>query len=194
MWLDLDWLLLAWTSKAVDGQSGQVWPRAEHMGLLCCLRMLGNLPTNHRCVQECDIPTFGCPDVMGWLLCLDIKGSGQWGQLWPLSIVTSFASVSMSWYLPPATRWDEDIIIICDICDPLWQKWAGLAWWLTRSAGKRKGVGSIPSFGSPFSSKNVIYGLCLVTLPCTIINETLKWLTSLPILMRKSIWWWQCSG
>ena len=29
---------------------------------------------------------------------------------------------------------------------------------------------------------------CLVTLPCT-INETLKWLTSLPILMRKSLWW-----
>ena len=62
-----------------------------------------------------------------------------------------------------------------------------------RSAGKRKDIGSTPRFGSPFSSKIVIYGHCLVTLPCT-INETLKWCTSLPFLMRKSFWWWQCSG
>ena len=34
-----------------------------------------------------------------------------------------------------------------------------------RSAGKRKGAGSTPRFGSPFSSKMVIYGHCLVTLP-----------------------------
>ena len=47
------------------------------------------------------------------------------------------------------------------------------------SAGKRKDAGSIPRFGSTFSSKIVIYGHCLVSLPCT-INETLKWLTSLP--------------
>ena len=31
-----------------------------------------------------------------------------------------------------------------------------------------------------------------MTLPLT-INETLKWLSSLPILMQKSFWWWQCS-
>ena len=34
---------------------------------------------------------------------------------------------------------------------------------------------------------------CLVTLPCA-MNFTLKRLTSLPILTRKSFWWWQCSG
>ena len=34
----------------------------------------------------------------------------------------------------------------------------------------------------------VIYGPCLVTLPGT-INEAIKWLASLPILMRKSFWW-----
>ena len=46
------------------------------------------------------------------------------------------------------------------------------------SAGKRKDAVSTPRFGSPFSSpKNVIYGHCIVTLPCT-SNETLKWLTS----------------
>ena len=25
------------------------------------------------------------------------------------------------------------------------------------------------------------------------VNETLQWLSSLPILMQKSFWWWQCS-
>ena len=34
---------------------------------------------------------------------------------------------------------------------------AGLAWWLRRSAGKRKDSGSTPLYGSPFSSKIVIY-------------------------------------
>ena len=47
-----------------------------------------------------------------------------------------------------------------------------------RSAAKRKDAGSTPRFGSPFSSKMVIYGHCLVTLPFT-MNETLNWLTSL---------------
>ena len=32
-----------------------------------------------------------------------------------------------------------------------------------RSAGKREDAGSTPRFGSPFSSKIVIYGHCLVT-------------------------------
>ena len=43
-------------------------------------------------------------------------------------------------------------------------------------------------FGSPFSSKVVVCGHCLVTLSLT-VNETLKWLSSLPILMQKSFWW-----
>ena len=65
---------------------------------------------------------------------------------------------------------------------------AGLAWWQgARLVSGRKQVG-LPGFGSLFSSKIVIYGHCLVTLPCT-INETVKWLTLLPILMRNSFWW-----
>ena len=48
-------------------------------------------------------------------------------------------------------------------------------------------------FGSPFSSKVVVCGYFLVTLSLT-INETLKWLSSLPTLMQKSFWWWQCSN
>ena len=47
-------------------------------------------------------------------------------------------------------------------------------------------------FGFPFSSKVVVCGHCLVSLPLT-INETLKWLSSLPILMQESFRWWQCS-
>ena len=43
-------------------------------------------------------------------------------------------------------------------------------------------------FGSPFSSKIVVCGHCLVILSLT-INETLKWLSSLPILMQESFWW-----
>ena len=55
-------------------------------------------------------------------------------------------------------------------------------------AGKRKDAGSTPRrFGSPVSSKIVIYGHCLVTLPCCIINETLKCLTSLAHLNTEII-------
>ena len=45
-------------------------------------------------------------------------------------------------------------------------------------------------FGSPSSLKRiqVVCGHCLVTLPLT-INETLKWLSSLPILTQESFWW-----
>ena len=44
---------------------------------------------------------------------------------------------------------------------------------------------------SPLSSNVVVWGHCFVTLSFT-INETLKWLSSLPTLMQKSSWWWQC--
>ena len=47
-------------------------------------------------------------------------------------------------------------------------------------------------FSSPFSSKVVVCGHCLVTLSLT-INEMFKWLSSLPILMQESFWWWQHS-
>ena len=44
--------------------------------------------------------------------------------------------------------------------------------------------------GSPFSSKRLwfVCGHCLVTLSLT-ITATLKWLSSLPILMQESFWW-----
>ena len=47
-------------------------------------------------------------------------------------------------------------------------------------------------FSSPFSSKVVVCGHCLVTLSLTIMKH-LKWLSSLPILMQESFWWGQCS-
>ena len=33
----------------------------------------------------------------------------------------------------------------------------------------------------------------LVTLSLT-VSENLKWLSSLPVSMHESLWWWQCSG
>ena len=60
-------------------------------------------------------------------------------------------------------------------------------------AGKRKDLGSIP-LRLPFLFKKVVVcGHCLVTLSITSATETLKWLSSLPILMQESFWWWQCS-
>ena len=52
-----------------------------------------------------------------------------------------------------------------------------------RLAGKQKDLGST-LFGSPFSSKIVVYGHCLVTLP-TQFNETSKWLAQLPTVMQR---------
>ena len=57
-----------------------------------------------------------------------------------------------------------------------------------RYAGKQKDLGSIPlRHSSPFK-KVVVCGHGLVTLSLT-INETLEWLSSLPILMQQSFWW-----
>ena len=66
----------------------------------------------------------------------------------------------------------------------------GLA--VRRSAGKQKGYGSIPLRLSLLFKKVVVCGHCLVTLSFT-INETSIWLSSLPILMQESFWWWRCS-
>ena len=55
-------------------------------------------------------------------------------------------------------------------------------------AGKQNGLGSIPLWLSLLFTKVIVCGQCLVTLSLT-INETLKWLSSLPTLMQKSFWW-----
>ena len=56
-----------------------------------------------------------------------------------------------------------------------------------RWAGKQRDLGS-----NPLRWLSFLCGHCLVTLSLT-INETLKWLPSLPILMQESFWWCQCS-
>ena len=60
-------------------------------------------------------------------------------------------------------------------------------------AGKQKDFGSIPLRLSFLFKRVVVYGHCLLTLSLT-IKETLKWLSSLPVLMQESFWWWQCSN
>ena len=57
----------------------------------------------------------------------------------------------------------------------------------SQPAGKLKGLGSIPLRLSFLFKKVVVCGHCLVTLSLT-INETLNWLSSLPILMHESFW------
>ncbi len=60
-----------------------------------------------------------------------------------------------------------------------------------RQAGKQNGLGSIPLRLSFLFKTVVVCGHCLVILSLR-INETLKWLSLLPILMQESLWWWQC--
>ena len=61
-----------------------------------------------------------------------------------------------------------------------------------RSAGKQMDPGLTPASAHLSLHTFVVNGHFLMTLPCT-INETLKWLTRLAVLMLKSLWWWQCS-
>ena len=82
----------------------------------------------------------------------------------------------------------KPFICLSDISDLLW---TGLAKrWCIRLVSR--GTSVRIRFGSPFSSKVVVCGHCLVTLSLT-INEILKWLSLLPIFMQGSFWWWQCS-
>ena len=76
--------------------------------------------------------------------------------------------------------------LCCGTCDPVWPGGKALGFCWSRGTSVRI------RFGSPFSSKVVVWGHCLVTLSLT-INETSKWLSSLPTLMQESFWWWQCS-
>ena len=48
-------------------------------------------------------------------------------------------------------------------------------------------------FGSPFTSKKLWFVDAVLWLCPSLPTETLKWLSSLPILMQESFWWWQCS-
>ena len=48
-------------------------------------------------------------------------------------------------------------------------------------------------FGSPFSSKRLWFVDTVLWLCPPLPTETLKWLSSLPVLMQKSFRWWQCS-
>ena len=58
--------------------------------------------------------------------------------------------------------------------------------WPSGKAGKQKDLGSnLLRLSFLFKSSGL---WTLVTLPLT-INETLKWLSSLPVLMQESFWW-----
>ena len=67
--------------------------------------------------------------------------------------------------------------------------WFGLT--VRHSINNQRELGSKPLRLS-FSSKVIVCGHCLVILSLT-INKTLKWLSSVPILMQESFWWYKCS-
>ena len=58
--------------------------------------------------------------------------------------------------------------------------------------GKRKDLVRY-RFGSPFSSESLWFVDTVLWHCPSLRTETLKWLSSLPILMQESFWWWQCS-
>ena len=60
-----------------------------------------------------------------------------------------------------------------------------------RYAGKRKDLGSIPLRLSFLFKSCDLWTLSSDFVPHN--YEALKWLSSLPTLMQKSVWWWQCS-
>jgi len=78
-------------------------------------------------------------------------------------------------------------VFYCIGWQTLFVSWFGLE--VRCQAGKQRDLVQI-CFVSP--SEVVVCGPCLVTLSLT-INEALKWLSLLPILMQESLWWWQCS-
>ena len=64
-------------------------------------------------------------------------------------------------------------------CDPVWP------------SGKQRDLGS-----NPLRLSFHFKGCGLWTLSCDFVPhnyERLKWLSSLPTLMQKSFWWWQCN-
>ena len=63
--------------------------------------------------------------------------------------------------------------------------WAYILAWRSRIRLVSRGTSVGNLFGSPFSSKAVVCGHCFVTFSFT-INETLKWLSSLPVLTQES--------
>jgi len=66
-------------------------------------------------------------------------------------------------------------------------RWFGLA--VRHEAGKQKDLGSVPLQLSLLFKKVMVCGHSLVTLSLTVtVNETLKWLSPLPILMQESFW------
>ena len=48
-------------------------------------------------------------------------------------------------------------------------------------------------FSSPFSSKRLWFVDTVLWLYPSQLIKTIKWLSSLPILMHETFWWWQCS-
>ena len=69
------------------------------------------------------------------------------------------------------------------------QAWRVISGWVAKHI-KLIGTKSTLQIDTRFSFVNTAFLWLCPSLPAT---ETLKWLSSLPILMQESFWWWQCS-
>ena len=72
-------------------------------------------------------------------------------------------------------------------CEPVWPSGKALGTMVSGRTSVRY------RFGTPFSSKRLWFVDTVLWLCLSLPTETLKWLSSLPILMQESFWWWQCS-
>ena len=93
--------------------------------------------------------------------------------------LTHEATPQKSWCVPLCHLW---LWHVARLLGPLWmnclQQWRTLVRY---------------HFGSPFSSKRLWFVDTVLWLCPSLPTETLKWISSLPILMQESFWWWQCS-
>ena len=80
--------------------------------------------------------------------------------------------------------WKSSLKVLGEACEPVWPSGK------TRMVNRR--TSARVRLGSPLSSKGVLCGHGLVTLSLT-ANQTLKCISSLPILIQEWFWRWQCS-
>ena len=138
--------------------------------------------------------------IMGWALKGVCKVEDSHRAFIHVSAKVQFSSASWRWYgiyaprkvhirsTMSLTKNPQSCILnsfnVHMFCEPVWPSGKALGW---EAEGPRfESASALLSLQKLRSA-----GHCLVTLSLT-INETLKWLSSLPVLIQESFWWWQC--
>ena len=114
-------------------------------------------------------------------------GVTKYGSGWRKDVVNQ--CLEFQWCCVPQFHSPAPFVPAVTYCEMYHKRPCKPFWPLGCKAGKQKGIGSIPLRLSFLLKKVVVFGHSLVTLSLT-INETFKWLSSLPI-RQESFWWWQ---